>query len=45
MKVNQELEVNETSLFKIMFWINETKNYTKSENQDVANHKGCTFEH
>ena len=31
MKVNQELKMNETSSFKIIFWINKTKNYTKSE--------------
>ena len=40
MKVNQELEMNETPPFKIIFWINETENYTKSQGQDVVNYKG-----
>ena len=30
MKVNKELKMKETSPFKIIFSINETKNYTKS---------------
>ena len=41
MKANQELEMNEAPpLKKIFFCINETKNYTKSEDQDVANYIG-----
>ena len=27
-------------LFKIIFWLNETKNYTKSDDQNVVKHIG-----
>ena len=36
MKANEELEKNETPPFGIYFWINESKNYTKSEGWDVV---------
>lgn len=40
MKVNQELELNETPPFKILFWISDTENYTKSEVKYVVNYTG-----
>lgn len=42
MKVNEELEMNETPPSKIFFW---TKNCTKSEGQDVVTTIVCTVGH
>lgn len=39
-QVNQELEINKTSSFKTLFWINETKTYKKSEGRDNINYIG-----
>ena len=38
MKVNQDLEMKKTPPFKIIFSINDAKNYTESKGQDVLTH-------
>ena len=42
-QVNQELEINKTSSFKTLFWINDAKTYTKSEGRDDITSIGLLF--
>ena len=44
-KVKQQIEMNKTSPSKIMFWINESRNYTKSVGKDVVDIKVFILEH
>ena len=45
MKVNQELEINETTPLKIIFWINETKITHNLRAKMLSTTKVYMFEH